>query len=149
MYKNLLVAFDGSPESTKALRAGIELAKATGATLCTITVEEKLPPYLTTVETYGAYADAAIVEQIEEQRATYYANLNRQARDIAAEHGVKLDCAVVTGGEVNTIVEHARKIHCDLILVGFHAHSAISDRILGSTAHAITMNAPCSVLAVK
>ncbi len=40
MFQKLLVAYDGSPESRKALQAGIELAKMTGAKLFLLTVEE-------------------------------------------------------------------------------------------------------------
>jgi nucleotide-binding universal stress UspA family protein len=149
MFKKMLVAYDGSRESVKALQAGIEMAKSTGAGLCTITVEEGLPPYMKAIETYGAYADPEVLDQVEQRRGAYYKGLQQQAIDIAEAEGVELNCSVVAGGEVNTIVEHARDIGCDLILVGFHAHSTLSDRLLGSTAHAITMSAHCSVLTVK
>ncbi|MGO8673836.1 MAG: universal stress protein [Capsulimonadaceae bacterium] len=149
MFNKLLVAYDGSPESRKALQAGIDMAKCTGASLSTITVEEGLPPYLTAVGPYGVYSDVTMLEDITAQRGAYYAGLQKEAADFAREAGIELCCSLVTGSEVSSIVDHARHVHCDLLLVGYHAHSVLSDRFLGSTAHAISMAAPCSVMSVK
>jgi nucleotide-binding universal stress UspA family protein len=45
MFKRILVAYDGSPESGRALIAGIQLAQTLKSELRTVYVYEKLPPY--------------------------------------------------------------------------------------------------------
>lgn len=148
MFHSLLIAYDGSAESCRALKTGITLAKNLGAALHAITVEEGLPPYVSLDVAYTAMAPT-VVEEIEEQRQTYYDQLEAQARARAEKQGVALHTAVVTGDEVAAVVEYARQQQCDLILVGYHKHSAFADRLWGSTVHGITMAAECSVLAVK
>lgn len=45
MFKRILVAYDESPESERALITGIHLAKSLIAELRAVSVQEKLPPY--------------------------------------------------------------------------------------------------------
>jgi K+-sensing histidine kinase KdpD len=45
MFKNILVAYDESPESGRALVTGIHLAKRLNADLRAVSVQENLPPY--------------------------------------------------------------------------------------------------------
>jgi nucleotide-binding universal stress UspA family protein len=149
MYRRLLVAYDESPESQKALLIGIEMAKTLGAELHSVTVEEGLPPYISAVGPYATYVEPRIIDEIQEQRDKYYAELQENVCEQAQTAGVSLHAAVVAGHEVEAIVEYARLHECDLILVGFHKHSAIAERFWGSTAHGITMRSHCSVLAVK
>jgi nucleotide-binding universal stress UspA family protein len=47
------------------------------------------------------------------------------------------------------IVTYARAGHFDLLLAGYHGHSRIFDRLIGSTAESIVRLSPCSVLLAK
>jgi nucleotide-binding universal stress UspA family protein len=149
MFRRLLVAFDESPEAFNALQAALDLASTLGVELFAVTVEESLPPYMTITEPDAVYVTPAIIQEIEEQRKAYYAELHKKAVSEARTRGVTLHTVVVPGDEVEAIVDYARRHECDLIIVGFHKHSALADRLWGSTAHGITMAAHCSVLAVK
>jgi len=44
MFRKITVAYNGSPEAAPALAQSIHLAKALGAELCAITVQQDLPP---------------------------------------------------------------------------------------------------------
>jgi nucleotide-binding universal stress UspA family protein len=44
MFKRILVAYDESPESERALLTGIHLAKSLNADLRAVSVQENLPP---------------------------------------------------------------------------------------------------------
>jgi len=44
MFNKILVAYDESPESGRALLTGIHLAKSLNAELRAVSVQEKLPP---------------------------------------------------------------------------------------------------------
>jgi nucleotide-binding universal stress UspA family protein len=67
MFKHIAVAYDDSPEATRALAAGIRLAKTLGVGRQSITVMEKLPAYTA----FGAAADPAMLLTLEEDRRNF------------------------------------------------------------------------------
>jgi nucleotide-binding universal stress UspA family protein len=141
MFRRILVAYDGSEGARAALRRGVELAKALGAELYSISVEEHLPHYAASISEVKAAK-----EQIDE----YFGTLTKQARDQAALAGVELETVIRQGHEVETIVTMAKDGKFDLLVIGYHGHSGIFGRShLGSTAQSIVRLAPCPVLLAK
>ncbi|HEU4366657.1 MAG TPA: universal stress protein [Methylomirabilota bacterium] len=140
MYSRILVAYDGSNGARAALRQGIALAKALGAEISTISVEEHLPHYAASISEVKAAK-----EEIDE----YFRALAKEARDVAALEGVEIETLVRQGHEVETIVTVAKDGRFDLLVAGYHGHSRIFDRLMGSTAQSIVRLAPCSVLLAK
>lgn len=140
MFKRILVAYDGSDGSRVALKRGIELAKALGAELASVSVEEHLPYYA---------ASLSEVKGTKELVDEHFRMLTKQARDLAALGGVTMETMVVQGHEVEQIVATAREGHFDLLVVGHHGHSRIFERTMGSTAQSIVRHAPCPVLVAK
>jgi CBS domain-containing protein/nucleotide-binding universal stress UspA family protein len=140
MFKRILVAYDGSDGARASLGIGIALAKAAGADLYSISVEEHLPRYAATIsEVEGAK------EQIEE----HFRELTKHAHDRAGLQGVDLETAVRQGHEVEVILDFAREQRCDLLILGSHGHSRVFERVIGSTALSLARLAPCSVLIVR
>jgi nucleotide-binding universal stress UspA family protein len=140
MFRKILVAYDGSEGAKGALKVGIGLAKSLGAELRSISVEEHLPHYAATV---GEVQDAK--ERVDE----YFRVLTKEARDQAALAGVELQTAIRQGHEVEIIVNYATEGDFDLLLAGYHGHSRIFERVMGSTAQSIIRLSPCSVLLAK
>ena len=140
MFRKILVAYDGSEGAKAALKVGIGLAKSLGAELQSISVEEELPHYAATM---GEVQDAK--ERVDE----YFRVLTKEARDQAALAGVELQTAIRQGHEVEIIVNHAKEGGFDLLLAGYHGHSRIFERVMGSTAQSIIRLSPCSVLLAK
>jgi nucleotide-binding universal stress UspA family protein len=56
---------------------------------------------------------------------------------------------LLSGHPVTTIVEFVRSTNFDLLVVGFMGHSALYNRIIGSTTDRLVDHAPCAVLVVK
>ncbi len=139
MMRKILHGLDGSKGSFKALEEAIELAGKYGAELHAVSVEE-VPHYPGTVG-----------EVIEAKQAANgkFAQAMQQAREMAQKAGIELHCHVFTGHEVKTIVEFINEKGFDLLVIGFMGHSAIYDRVMGSTCHSLVRLAPCSVLVVK
>lgn len=75
--------------------------------------------------------------------------LDREAEALARAEGVTLRTAVVPGHEVRAIIDYTLQHGFDTLLVGFHGHSAISERIRGSTTGSLVLNSPCTVVVVK
>jgi universal stress protein A len=68
---------------------------------------------------------------------------------MAVESQVKLKTHVVAGHPVRDIVDLARDLKADLLVVGASGHSALYDRMIGSRADRIVHLAPCPVLVVR
>jgi nucleotide-binding universal stress UspA family protein len=140
MFRRILVAYDGSEGSRLALKRGIELARALNAELASISVEEHLPYYA---------ASISEVKATKEQVDEHFRELTKQARDLAALGGVAMETIVEQGHEVERIVGAAQEGGFELLIIGYHGHSRIFERTMGSTAQSIVRHAPCPVLVAK
>jgi nucleotide-binding universal stress UspA family protein len=139
MVHKILHGLDGSPGSFKALEAAMELSRQLSSELHTVSVEE-VPHYAGTVG-----------EVVEAKQAANgkYGQILIQAREMASRHGVSLQCHTFVGHEVKTIVEFIKEKGFDLLVIGFMGHSAIYDRVMGSTCQSLVRLVPCSVLVIK
>lgn len=78
MYRKILVAYDGSEGSRRALSAGIELAKGLKADLYTISVMEHLPHYAATV---------GEVKEAQEEFEAFFQKLTKQLETLPPSRG--------------------------------------------------------------
>ena len=139
MYKKLLIANDGSEGARKALVAAIQLAKRFRAQLHMLSVEE-VPRFPTTLD--------EIVEE-QEEAGRLFDKLIAQAISQAKKDGVRIDAHVAAGHAVPTIVEFIERGGFDLLVIGYMGHSALYNRVIGSTTDRLVELAPCNVLVVK
>ena len=139
MHKKILHGHDGSEGAFKALTEAIDLAKRYGAELHTISVEE-IPRY--------AGAIGEVVEEKEAANGKFRDAITR-AKEMARLEGIDPRSHVVVGHEVKTIVEFITEHGFDLLVIGFMGHSALYDRVMGSTCQSLVRLAPCSVLVVR
>lgn len=140
MYRRILVAYDGSDGAKRALSAAIELAKAMGATVISLSVRGHLPYLATSVDE---------VDEAREQIDQFFHRIASEASAMASMAGVKLETVVRPGHEVETIVTFAKDGAFDLLVVGFTGHSNVFGRIMGGTVQNLIRLAPCAVLVVK
>jgi len=63
--------------------------------------------------------------------------------------GIKVESQIVYGKCAETIVETAKNIGCDLIVVGSHGHTGLKDFWLGSVSEKVISLAESSVLVVR
>jgi nucleotide-binding universal stress UspA family protein len=140
MYGRILIAYDGSDGARAALKQGIALAEALKSELACILVEEHLPHYAASISEVKAAK-----EEIDE----HFRGLAKQARDLAALRGMEIETIIRQGHEVETIINTAKNGAFELLVIGYHGHSAIFGRVMGSTAQSIVRLAPCPVLLAK
>ena len=144
MFKKILVAYDESPESGRALLTGIHLARSLHAELRTVSVQEKLPPF-------AGYIDAEVpggTTLLRQQAFEYYRDLQTRAQQAAQQEGVILTTDLVEGDEVQAIVECVQRTHSDLLILGLHRHSLLFSRLWNHTAHDLSQQAVSSILGV-
>jgi len=68
---------------------------------------------------------------------------------MAGEHHVKLKTHVLTGHPVRDVIELAKELKADLLVIGATGHSAVYERMIGSRADRMVQLAPCPVLVIK
>ena len=139
MYSKILIANDGSAGAARALDAAIELARRLRSSLDMVCVEE-LPRFPTSV-------DEVVEEEAEAKRMFDETILTSRKKAKAAR--VKLEAHVIPGHAVSSIVEFVEREKFDLLVVGFMGHSALYNRLIGSTTDRLVELAPCKVLVVK
>ncbi len=137
MFKRLLVAYDGSEESRKALKIALELASKFGSEVHLLTVIDKLPRFAGTVSEVKQTIERATA-QIEKQHAL--------AHLIAAEHGVEILCVIQPGSKVEIILNYIENKNCDGVLLGYKAHSGLLRTLRRSTALKIVSHPPCTTI---
>lgn len=137
MFRTILVAFDGSPGATKALRTALLLARESDATLRVLSVADPGPRFAATVGEMDKEREAA---------EAHYAALLDEARRLAAEQGIAIATAVMHWHAAKAIVDEADRGGHDLLVMGHSGHSGVWGLFLGTTTDEVGRHAPCSVL---
>ena len=139
MFRRILIANDGSEGAGRALSLAIGLAKQHDADLHMISVEE-LPRF-------PASVDEVVEEKVDANHR--FEDVIGRARGQAQAQGLRLSIHVVVGHAVPAIVEFLERDRFDLLVVGYMGHSALYNRLIGSTTDRLVELAPCTVLVVK
>jgi nucleotide-binding universal stress UspA family protein len=140
MYRNILLAYDGSEGANRALEVGVQLAQIHGAELSAVAVEEKLPRFSGTIDE---------VQEEKQFANEQYGKLLEAAKVKAKEAGIELKTLMRAGHPAQTIVAAAKEGKFDLVLVGHTGLSGVWAAFLGTTAEKVSRHAPCSVLIVR
>jgi nucleotide-binding universal stress UspA family protein len=147
MFKHILIPTDGSPVSAKAVKAGIALAKQTGARVTAYYAVEPVPMRL-----YGEgyVTDRQMVAEFE-RRARTAAQQHVEAVERAAQKArVRCDTLVQTARTpYEGIVEAARKRRCDLILMASHGYTGLMRLTLGSVTDKVIQLSKTPVLVYR
>lgn len=144
MYKEILVPVDGSAASTRGLEEAIEIAKGTGATLHLAHVVDEFV-------IAAAKAPAAWRELSEAIRASGEKVL-AEAVALAEKSGVSVTSELLKatdGGAAGAIVQQAKKLGADLIVMGTHGRRGLRRLTLGSDAELVLRTSPVPVLMVR
>ncbi|MBM3763518.1 MAG: Mn(2+) uptake NRAMP transporter MntH [Acidobacteria bacterium] len=136
-YANILVPLDHSDRDATALAHASALARQHGAKLHLLHVEEGV-----TSQVYGDLSETAEVEEGHLYLARIAARLQEQ--EIACEIRI-----IHRESPRKAIVEAARELVPDLIVMGAHGHSGIKDLIFGTTINAVRHEVSVPVLIVR
>lgn len=135
MCRSILVPLDGSAFSEHALPLALSVARRSGAQL-----------YLAHVLAgRGGLAD--ITDRASAASRTAY--LERVAQQIEKQSVRAPITSILTGPVAETLLEHARAVGCDLIVLTTHGRGALSRLWLGSVADVIVRRSPIPVMLVR
>lgn len=140
VYKNILVAVDGSKASEIAFKKSVEIAKRNDAHLTLAHVIDS-----------RTFATAEAYDRTLAERAEQYGN------DILDEYIVKAEQANVSvekhieygSPKVKIAKDIAKSFESDLIICGATGMNAVERFLIGSVSESITRYATCDVLVVR
>lgn len=146
MFKNILLATDGSAASDHAASVAVGLARTHGAKLTALYAVDPYP-YVGLGEVnpmgFQAYMSAA-----QEHAATAHSRIAALCNDGGTE--VALDVKLVEDvSAASGIVQAAQEQGADLIVVGSHGRTGIARLMLGSVAAKVVAESPVPVLVVR
>ena len=162
-YKNILIAFDGSSQSAKALKTAESLAKHYDAQLTVAFVyddsKERSVGYgtavapntgATTVEpgigpgsvTTPALSNPDSIESEEPDRVIASAK-NKLSHDVDANF------EILIGKAADTLITYSHNHDVDLIIMGHRGISGVKKLVMGSVSDKVSNKCECSIFVVK
>jgi nucleotide-binding universal stress UspA family protein len=145
MFKHILLATDGSAASEHAAQLAVDLARVHGAKLTALYVVDPYP-YLGIGEAnplgFQAYMSAALQHAAEAHNKV--AALCEKAPAVAFQPRLAEDVAAAAG-----IVQSAKQVGADLIVVGSHGRTGVARLMLGSVASKVVAESAIPVLVAR
>jgi nucleotide-binding universal stress UspA family protein len=138
-YKSILVPFDGSDFSKRALNRACRLAQNDNAE---VTVLYVIPRY---EEMIDFFKTASIRMSLYKEAA----RITASAKGLASLQGIMVKTGIAEGHAADKIIEAARKMVNGLIVMGSHGYRGMNKAIMGSTAERVILDATCPILAVR
>jgi nucleotide-binding universal stress UspA family protein len=147
MYKNILVATDGSKLSASAVKSAIALAALTGADLVALKV---VPRYPVSYFEGGVALDPNDIARVEKQWANDGQTVVDAVKKAALAKGVAVKALTTKSDFVSdAILATAKKHKCDLIVMASHGHRGIKRLLLGSETQQVLTHGTIPVLVLR
>lgn len=138
MYERILLAYDGTRDSRVVLREGAELAVRCGAAVHLLAV---LRP-----STGMLFAEGTQPSGLLDSEERHYRDILEEGLQRLRARGLQAEALLRRGEPVDEILDVARAVGADLIVLGHRRRSAISRWWRGTVDADILANAPCSLL---
>ncbi len=138
--ERILVPMDFSPASMEALDYAVSMAKQFHAAIHLVHV---YPPDEASAPGAGhlLFRSAEAIERLNEELTGIHSKHAPTSRP--------QNCHIRGGRPYQEIVQLARQIDADLIVLSTRGHSGLKHLLLGSTAERVVRNAPCPVLVAR
>jgi nucleotide-binding universal stress UspA family protein len=141
VFRNILVAVDGSPHADRALTEAIDIARGSRARLTIITAVAEPRTGMTMALAAGAAAGLGPALMREADRIVRAA-ADRVPEDISVttiltEHPIR-----------SAILERVEAGHHDLVVMGSRGRGTVRSAVLGSVSHHVLHHSPVPVLVV-
>lgn len=147
MFKHILIPTDGSELSERAIRAGIELAAATGARVTGFFAAPVPSPLVYREHLPVGYLPPDQHEALIRTVSEKYLAVVKKA---ATKAGVRVECTSVTNDFPADAILEAVEVHrCDLIFMASHGHSGLVGRLLGSETQKVLAQSNVPVLVYR
>jgi nucleotide-binding universal stress UspA family protein len=139
---SILVPFDFSPPSKKALDYAVTFARQFKARLTLLHVVEP-------VATPDFAASFPLAMENDKLMAAAKNELERAVKSARIPRGIVEKILVRFGRSFHEIADAARTRKVDLIIISTHGYTGLKHALLGSTTERVVRHAPCPVLVVR
>jgi nucleotide-binding universal stress UspA family protein len=143
MFARILVAIDGSENSSRAADLAIDLAKKSKAAFFVISVVRN--PVLTNPPPGAAVQQPVDNARIEGERVVQLAVLRAEAQGIKTRGEIIENVPSVA----DAILDYANEWKVDLVVVGTRGLSGVKKILLGSVSSELLSRASCSLVVVR
>jgi len=143
--KTIVAAVDFSDSTAGVLSHASTLAKTFGAALHIVHAIEDQPAYTA----YGFTPDEFPAVQVfqEELRKRATTRLNELLASVSSEVA-DATIHLVDGNPLTAIIDYAKKLAADLVVVGGHGHGAMSSLLLGTVAEGLVRKSVLPTLVI-
>ena len=140
MFKNILLAVDGSEHALHAAKNAADLARSMNSEFLRIVIAyEPVPPYLGEPN-----MQAAISARMKEAETTL-----QKALDAVGEIPGEIHTEILEGPAAEAILDVANTRKNDLIVMGSRGLGRLTGALLGSQSQKVVRHATCPVLIVR
>jgi nucleotide-binding universal stress UspA family protein len=141
VFRNILLSFDGSPSSRRALEEAIGLAKESHGRLTILTAVQQLAPWMYGPASAGAVAQLS-QDLLVDAEKTLCGAVNKVPDDVSVTK-------LLSREPIRAALGHALENSCyDLLVIGSRGRGAVSGALLGSVSHYAVKCSPIPVLVV-
>lgn len=143
--KTIIAAVDFSDATPVVLKMAMNLAKSFGAKLHLFHAVEPEPGY----SVYGFTPEEFPAMHVYQEEA-----VRRAKRQLDELHsGVKIEfpdsvCQVLEGSPVSSLLDYAKQVQADLVVLGTHGHGVLASLLLGSVVEGLVRKAAVPTLVV-
>ncbi|MDA7088466.1 universal stress protein [Pseudomonas sp. SA3-5] len=142
--RKVLVAFDGSDSSKRALQYVIDFARDHAATLEVHLLNVQHEPVL-----YGEYVTGAIIEQMQQSLQATASEILEWPVDQLKAAGIRYKAHNALGNVAAQVSEFADQLGCDTVVMGTRGLGSFTGMLLGSVATRVVHEVSVPVLLVK
>ncbi len=143
--KTIIAALDFSNATPIVLEMATKLATSLGAKLHLFHAVEQAPSY----SIYGYALEEFPAMHLYQEEALIRAK--HQLDELLTGVKIKLPasvCQVLLGDPVHSLLDYAKQIQADLVVLGTHGHGALASLLLGSVAEGLVRKALVPILVV-
>ena len=151
MYKRIMVSIDGSNTSTRALHEAIRIGKhQQAAQILLLHVIDTI----SNVPQTGSGSPPSYIKELYSQARKYGQDLLEHAQKEAEGMGLQAETRLVelkraSDHIAQVIVDEAKAMSAELIVMGTHGRRGLSHLLLGSVAEGVIRLTHCPVLLVR
>ena len=142
-YQRIVVPLDGSELAEQALGPAIEIASSLAAELILLRAIT-LPP-----ERGETVCSPNVYELLASEKETEADSYLQQVRVLVSNEGLQIKTITSFSSPSAAIIEHAKRLKVDLIIMSSHGRSGIRRRLYGSVTEKVLCGAPCATLVVR
>lgn len=141
--RKIVVAYDGSPNSKKALQFGGEIAKELGADLTLVSVIDD------DFSIFGGEFDVREFQQMQQAREDFGKKALADGTAQADKLGLKVTTALLIGNPAEELIQYGQRENVYLIVVGSRGLGGFKSLVLGSVTQNILSHSSIPVLVAR